>query len=196
MRLAAPMLALAVTLAGCGTTGKFVWVDDYAAPEKDQKGYVIVPGDVILVRVFNQDAVSGRLRVRRDGKVSVPFLNDVTAAGYAPSDLAHQLQTRLKEFIKLPVVTVTIEETRQVPVSLLGEVAKPGQYQLEEGAGVLQALAVGGGLTDFAHRDRIFVVRKSADEVTRIRFIWRNLAQGEGRAAAFHLKPGDVIVVE
>ncbi len=187
---------LILLTAGCANLGKYIWVDEYTGTSQaSAKGYVIAPGDIISVRVYNQEAMSARERVRADGKVSLPFLNDVEAAGYMPTALGQQLQTRFKEFVNLPVVTVTLEEVRQMPVSLLGEVAKPGLYLLEPGAGVLQAIALGAGLTDFAHRDRIFVVRQTPQPI-RIRFQYEALAHGDGRAAQFHLQGGDVVVVE
>ena len=189
-------LLLLACAAGCANLGKYVWIDDYTeAAQPATNGYVIAPGDSISVRVYNQDAMSARERVRPDGKVSLPFLNDVDAAGYTPSVLAQQLQTRLKAFVNLPVVTVTLEESRQVSVSILGEVAKPGLYPLEPGAGVLQAIAVGAGLTDFAHKDRIFVIREKPQPV-RIRFRYESLAHADGQARHFRLQNGDAVVIE
>lgn len=196
MRLA---LALWALLTGCaGDPGRFVWVDEYRDAVSPPREYVIVAGDVLNVRVFQQDNMSARVRVRNDGKVSLPFLNDVLAAGYTPAVLAQQLQTRLKDFVNTPVVTVSLEEIKPLPVSVLGEVAHPGIFQLEPGAGVLQALASAGGFTEFARQDGIYVLRKEAKEPnpTRIRFTYRALIRAHGKAAAFALQAGDVVVVE
>ena len=115
--------------AGCATSGPFVWVNDYKEPPAHaQPGYVIQPGDVIQIRVFNQPDMSTKARVREDGKVSVPFLNDVVVAGQEPNDLAKQLQSKLKEFINAPVVTVSLEEARPFSVAVMGELVKPGLY--------------------------------------------------------------------
>jgi polysaccharide biosynthesis/export protein len=192
---------LGLLCACAAQLGKFVWAEDYA--ESPAAEYVIAPGDVIMVRVFTQDNMSGRVRVRSDGKVSLPFLNDVEAAGQTPSALARDLQARLKSFINAPVVTVSLEETRPLSVSVLGEVAKPGAYPFETGAGVLQALASAGGMTEYAHKDRIFVLRQEtvngsgADPPpARIRFTYEALSRAEGKAGTFRLKVGDVVVVE
>ena len=96
--------------------------------------------------------MSARERVRQDGKVSLPLVGDVQAAGLASSMLAEQVKTRLKGYLATPVVSVTVEETRGLSVPVLGEVSRPGQYTLEKGSGVLEALAAAGGFTDFAHR--------------------------------------------
>lgn len=186
-----------VLTLGCYTPrGAFLEVDESALA--DDTGYVISPGDVLQVRVFQQEAMSARVKVRGDGKVSLPMLNDVLVAGKSPSVLASELQVKLKDFINTPVVTVSLEESRPVTVSVLGEVVRPGVVTLEAGAGVLQALAASGGLTDFAHRDGLFVLRKVEGQPAprRLRFIFEVLARGEGPAARFTLLPGDVVVAE
>lgn len=186
-----------MVLAGCYTPrGAFLEVE--AANVADVTEYVIASGDVLQVRVFQQDAMSARVKVRADGKVSLPLVNDVPAAGKSPGVLAQELQVRLKDFINNPVVTVSLEETRPVTVSVLGEVPRAGVVTIEAGSGVLQALAAAGGLTDFAHRDGIFVLRKTPGQAApkRIRFRWEQLTQGEGPAAKFVLVPGDVVVAE
>lgn len=194
------LLLLGAAIAGhlgCASSlGTFVPVDNYTPKQAaEQDTYVIRPGDVVDVKVFNQDKMSGRARVRSDGKVTLPFLNDVDAAGYTTADLTQQLQTRLKEFINAPIVTVAVEEAKPAPISVVGNVARPGLYQLEPGSGVLQALAAAGGMSDFAHQDRIFVLRPEP-EIVRIRFTYTDLLRGVGKAATFTLKGGDTLVVE
>jgi len=195
MRNAAPgVLALLLLAAGCrsGGLGEFVWVHDLADGEVQEHGYVIAPGDTIQVRVYNQDGVSGRMRVRADGMISLPFLGDTQAAGFTPLTLAARIQVRLKEFIVNPIVTVSLEELRPFEVSVMGEVVRAGVYRLEPGTGVLPALAAAGGLNDFANRDRIFVLRGNQ----RIRFTFRALTQAQPKAATFRLRSADVLVVE
>lgn len=191
-------LSVIALAAACGTQGAFVPVGEYpqAAPETD---YRIAPGDAIGIRVWNQDSMSTPLaRVREDGKISVPFLQDVVAAGATPVELSERLQTKLKAFVVNPVVTVTVEQVRPLRISVVGEVARPGLYDLERGAGVLAAIAAAGGLTDYAGRDSIFVMRDSPDGKgpARIRFRYAALTGGERRAATFRLRPGDVVLVD
>jgi polysaccharide export outer membrane protein len=177
--------------------GVFTWVDDYSDAIPVDSEYVIRPGDLVNVRVFGQESMSGRSRVRADGKISMPFLNDVIAAGFTPVILSAQLQTRLKDFINNPVVTISLEEVRQVPVSVLGEVLRPGVYNFDPSAGVLQAIASAGGFSNFASRD-IFLMRTAlgADKPQRIRFDYEQVVRAQGRGAAFRLKAGDVLIVE
>jgi polysaccharide export outer membrane protein len=190
-------LALAFTSGCYRPKGAFQTVDEYVPPVSVGE-YVIMPGDVLQVRVFQQEAMSSRVRVRVDGRVSLPLVNDWMAAGKTPAALAAELQQQLKGFINTPVVTVSVEETRPLSVSVLGEVTRPGVVVLEPGSGVLTALSAAGGFTDFAHRDGIFVLRSRPGEgaPSRVRFSWDALTSGEGKAGTFRLLPGDVVVVE
>ena len=204
MKTSPEMLLLAAALAaapGCSHVGDYVWVDDLKEPPAPaETDYVIAPGDVLNVRVFSQEGMSGRARVRSDGKISLPFVNDVEAAGATPAALAVRLQVRLKEFINNPVVTVSLEEPGPIQVSVLGEVARPGVYPVQPRSSVLQGLAAAGGLTQYASSDRIFVLRRSAPgakaPLVRVRFRYESLAHAEGRAATFRMRDGDVLVVE
>lgn len=183
-------------LGACATSGNYTPISAYEEPPAPPStGYVIQPGDLLNIRVFNQPDMSTRSRVRDDGKISIPFLNDVVASGFTPNALAQQLQQRLKEFINAPVVTISLEEERPFAISVLGEVNRPGVYPLPMGAGVLQALAAAGGFTQYASRDRIFVVRDKPHRA-RIRFQFEELSLAEGKAATFRLRPGDTVVVE
>ncbi|MBS1152532.1 MAG: wza3 [Myxococcaceae bacterium] len=191
-------LLLPLVLTACRhDPGVFVGADEYVAPSSSDGEYVIRPGDVLNVRVFQQDNMSARARVRNDGKISLPFLNDVTAAGFTPVVLGAQLQTRLKDFINNPVVTVSLEEVRQLSISVLGEVPRPGIYPLDVGSGVLQALAAAGGFTNFAYRD-VYVMRLMpfGEKPLRIRFDYQKLTRAEGKAAVFALRSGDTVLVE
>ncbi len=197
----APALLAVAALAACSPGGRYVRVEDLPRTMQAQGEYRIGPGDVLGVRVWNQPTMSlEKTRVRDDGKIAVPFLQDVEAAGKTPAELAERLQAHLKTYVVSPMVTVTVEELRPLRVSVTGEVVKPGVYDLDRGAGVLSALAAAGSFTEFAHRDRIFVLRRgitTADPApTRIRFRYEALTGGERPAASFQLLPGDVVVVE
>jgi polysaccharide export outer membrane protein len=181
---------------GCGPTGSYVWVSDYREPAMPMdKNTVLVPGDVITVRVYQQPDMSTKTRVRSDGKVSMPLLNDVDAAGLTPAAFAQALQVRLKEFMNAPVVTISLDDPRPNSIPVTGEVSKPGVFQLEPGAGVLTALASAGGLTPFATWSKVFVIRQGPVPV-RIRFDYRELRDGERTSLQFQLRQGDAVVVE
>lgn len=191
--LAACALATLATLAtGCGGA-PYVWAHELPQPPAAE-GYVIAAGDVLSVRVFNQDNMSTRARVRSDGKIAVPFIGEVDVRGKAPAAVSADLEARFKHYVVSASVTITVEEIALSSVSVLGEVARPGVYAVDGSAGVLQALAVAGGFTDFASRGSIYLVRRAPAQ--RIRFTFAALTQGDERAATFRLRAGDVVVVE
>jgi polysaccharide export outer membrane protein len=137
---------------------------------------------------------SGKMRVRSDGRITLPLVNDVVAAGKTPVQLARDIETALKTVILSPQVTVIVEDFTPT-ISVLGEVAKPGPQTLQRDTGVADVLAAAGGLTNFAHKDRIFVVRSTPQQL-RIHFTYDALTKGIGRAPLFRLRAGDVVVVE
>lgn len=193
-------MVVLLVVAACATTSKapFVWVDEWrSTPETPGNGeYVIGIGDALNVQVWEQEKMSAVVRVRSDGRISLPFLDDVPASGKTPVLLARDLEERLKPFIVRPQVVVAVDESRPLSVSVLGQVGEPGLHNLTPGAGVAQALAAAGGLRDFAKRDRIFVVRTGSDSPVRIRMTWDDITAGIGGAGRFRLRAGDVVVVE
>lgn len=196
-------LALALSCAttflpACaGGLGGAISVEQYK-DDGDASGsteYVIAVGDMLSIQVFDQPQMSGRMPVRSDGRISLPFVSDVQAAGKTPAKLSADLEAGLKSVVLAPRVTVVVETSRPLTISVLGEVSKPGTQTYEPGLGVAQALAAAGGLSNFAHKDRIFVVRTSPKPV-RIHFTYEALTRNVGAASTFRLKPADVIVVE
>jgi polysaccharide export outer membrane protein len=186
---------IVAAVLGCANLGQYVWADSLPESPVNPSQFLLAPGDTINVRVFNQESISGRTKVRPDGRVTVPFLNDVPAAGRTIEELAQALQTQLREYVKQALVTVSLEEPAPTQLSVLGEVTRPGVYSIERTSqGVLRALAAAGGLTEFAHKDRIFVVRSGAPG--RIRFTFDGLSTPNSKSAKFRLQNDDVVVVQ
>ena len=192
-----PVACLAGLLYACATgTGGAIPIEQYTEPaDAANSEYVIAVGDMLGIQVWDQPQMSGRFRVRSDGKLSLAFVNDAEAAGKTSTKLATDLEAALKSVILNPKVTIVIEESKPLTISVMGEVAKPGSLPLDPGAGVAQALAAAGGLSTFAKKDRIFVLRNTPKPV-RIHFTYEALTRTVGPASAFRLKPGDVVVVE
>lgn len=197
-RFAPVALLVALALTGCRVPAPYVWVDDFKEPAPPLGEYLIQAGDVLHVRVLNQDSVTSRVKVRRDGLISMPVIGEVQCVGLTSAALADQIQAKLAQYFQSPSVVVSVEETRPLQISVIGEVIKPGVFVLDPGQGVLEALALAGGLTPFAERDWVVVLRRLPGEEnpTRIRFDYGKVSAGRGRGAAFRLAPGDVIVVE
>ncbi len=187
-------LLLVAASAACGSSGPYVWARDLKPEEVGSTDYIVVIGDVLSVRVFSQDAMSTKAKVRSDGKISVPLLGDVTVVGKAPALIAKEMEGGLKSFINAPNVTVTVEEFAPTTVTVVGEVTKPGAVSLQRNAGVVDALANAGGFTEFASRDDIYVLRE-VPAPRRIRFTYDGLVQYPP-ARIFRLRPGDIVVVE
>jgi polysaccharide export outer membrane protein len=195
--LRATVLLALLGVTACSSTGAFVWLHDLPAAEwGTQTGeYVIGVGDTVNIRVYDQETLTTRGKIRSDGRLALPFIGDVLVAGKHPSEVGHEVEERLKAFIVSPRVTVNIEDSLPVSVTVMGEVAHKGLITLPTSPGLLQALALSGGLSDYADKSKIFVLRQFP-VFRRIRFTYDSLVRNEGRAATFSLRAGDVIVVE
>jgi polysaccharide export outer membrane protein len=166
-----------------------------------QKDFLLGPEDMLDIVVWkNDDLTQKAVVVRPDGKISMPLIGEVMAGGLTADQLASQIASRLKEFKERASVTVSVKEVNSYYVYVLGEVARPGKYQLKSHATVLQAVAVANGFTIFAAKNRMRVIRnvQTADGKSReIRIPARydDLISGNGEIGNFVLKSGDVVVV-
>jgi polysaccharide export outer membrane protein len=157
--------------------------------------YVIGPEDILQISVWKNEAISRTEPVRPDGKISLPLLHDIQAAGLTPLQLRDKIAAALAEFMPNPEVAVTVMEVRSYRVSVLGEVQKPGVLQLKAPTTVLEALALAGGFKDFASPSKIVIFRKDErGQTQKIRFNY-NRAVGSAGEENVALKSGDVVVV-
>jgi polysaccharide export outer membrane protein len=158
--------------------------------------YVIGSEDMLQITVWKNESLSRALPVRPDGKISLPLLHDVQAAGLTPMQLQEKLAIALGEFMPNPEVSVTVTDVRSYRVSVLGEVQRPGVLQLKSDTTVLEAIALAGGFRDFASPGKIMILRKNGDgQAQKIPFNYNRVVKdnrGEGNVT---LKSGDVVVV-
>lgn len=189
-----PFFLAAVLLSACSDLGQYTWYTE-VPPVPPASELTVQTGDTVSVRVLGHDEMSVKAKVRTDGRIALPLIGEIEVLGKRPAALRSEIEARLKDFIVSPSVMLNVEDVQPLAVAVLGEVGKPGMYVLEPGAGLAQALAAGSGLTEFAHRDRIFVVRQRPAPA-RIRFTYEAVSRNEGRAGSFPLRPGDVVVVE
>lgn len=166
--------------------------DDKIGPLED---YKIGPEDVLQISVWKNDAMSRTVPVRPDGKISMPLLNDVLAAGYSPMELREILMKKLAEYMPTPEVSVIVTEPRSFKVSVIGEVPKPGRYELRSWTTVLDILSMAGGLNQFASRSRIFILRPNGKAMQRIPFNYTKALSAGGEQENFYLRPADIVVV-
>jgi polysaccharide biosynthesis/export protein len=156
--------------------------------------YVIGPDDTLHIAVWKESDFTATLPVRPDGKISMPLLNDVQAAGLTPMQLAGLLTDRLKKYVADPRVTVVVTQMNSQRIHVLGEVLHAGTMPLLPRMTVLQALAT-AGFTPFAKTKNIYVLRPSGSTQQKIPFNYKQVVKGEAMTQNIMLKPGDTIVV-
>jgi polysaccharide export outer membrane protein len=167
-----------------------------ARPSAAPNDYVIGPEDVLQVSVWKNDTLSRVVPVRPDGKISLPLLHDIQAAGLTAMQLRDKISKALGEFMPNPEVSVIVTDVRSFRVSVMGEVQRPGVLLLRSSTTIMEAIAMAGGFRDFASPSKIMVVRKNENGQTeKIPFNYnRAIKTGENEDNLF-LKTGDVIVV-
>ncbi|QIT56541.1 sugar ABC transporter substrate-binding protein [Aquisalimonas sp. 2447] len=192
------MLLLAVLaaaiLAGCGSTG--TPIEDMDRPEMGD--YVIGPGDALQIHVRDNPDLSVSLPVRPDGKVSVPMVRDVRAAGKTTSELADTLEEQLSEFIRDPMVTVMVTSfvgTYSDQVRIIGQAVQPQAIPYREGMTVLDAIIQVGGLTQFAAGNRTQLVRGTGEDAQKYRIRLNDLLNDGDVSQNRPLRPGDILVI-
>lgn len=157
--------------------------------------YVIGPQDVIDINVWKEPDVTRIVPVRPDGKISLPLINDVQAAGSTPSQLAAMVTEKLRKFLTEPQVTVIVTQINSQRVFVVGEVLRAGAFPLIPGMTVLQALASAGGFTTFADEKKIHVMRLVNGKHIELPFNYREVLKGDNPDQNIKLEPGDTVVV-
>ena len=157
--------------------------------------YIIGAQDVLDISVWKEPEVSRVVPVRPDGRISLPLLNDVQAAGMTPSQLAAQITTSLKKFVTDPQVTVIVTTINSQRVYILGEVTRPGAFPMLPGMNVLQGLSSAGGFTQFAKTKSIYVLRMEDGMQQKYPVNYKDVISGKRPEQNISLKAGDTIVV-
>jgi polysaccharide biosynthesis/export protein len=157
--------------------------------------YKIGPQDVLRIDVWKEPDISRIIPVRPDGKISVPLLNDIQAAGLTAMELAAALREGLSKYLTNPQVTVTVNEFNSRRVYITGEVLHPGTFPLLPDMTVLQAVSGAGGFTQFAKLKNIYVLRTEAGKQVKHPFNYKEVVKGNLADQNILLLPGDVIVV-
>lgn len=176
-----------------------VRADDFATTtsrgSRTDLEYRIGPQDVLRIDVWKEDQLTRTVPVRPDGKVTLPLLNDMQAAGLTPMQLADSISHGLEKYIKTPKVSVTITEINSQRVFVAGEVARSGAFPLLPNMTVLQALSCSGWFTQFARPKAIYVLRVVNGKQTKLPFNYDGVVKGKKSEQNIFLEPGDVIVV-
>lgn len=158
--------------------------------------YVIGSDDVLSINVWKETEISRDVQVRPDGKVSLPLVGELQAAGLHPADLQKQIADKLQSYISNPEVTVIVQAVKSKKFNVVGEVNRPGEYMLTTSMTVLDAIALCGGFRDFAKQSKIYVLRGGSNSAkTRIPFNYKRVIKGKDVAENVQLQPGDTVVV-
>jgi polysaccharide export outer membrane protein len=156
--------------------------------------YRLVPGDKLRIEVYKDTQLSQSAQIRPDGKITMPLIGDVTAVNQTPSELRQTITESLKEYMNNPSVTVIVVETVVPTAYVMGEVRAPGAVPLQGEMSVLQALALTGGLTEFAKSGDIRILRKTDTGVETLPFRYKDAVKGAAQAQMY-LRPGDTVIV-
>jgi polysaccharide export outer membrane protein len=164
---------------------------DAKPPEVDPHTYSIGAGDVLFVKVWREMDFTGPYTVRPDGKITIPLVGDMQAAGLTPERLADQLKQALADYINIPDVSVSLQQINSKKFFIAGEVLRPGEYTLTTPTRVFDALANAAGFKDFANKKKIMIIRGAE----RIKFNYLDVLKGKDLDQNIFIENGDTIVV-
>jgi polysaccharide export outer membrane protein len=165
-----------------------------AALAAAKDAYIIGGSDVLSITVWKQPTLSGSLLVRPDGMVSLPLVGDVQAAGLTPPQLAHDVTERLRKYIQDPNVSVVVTAIHSKMIYMIGEVSKTGPVEMTPDMTLLEAISSAGGLTEFANKKKMYLLRDVGGKRQKIRLHYKE-ALGGNQTYDLPLEPGDTIVV-
>ena len=195
-----PAASVSVPTAPVGTTydansGSFQQTDARTSPLTGES-YKIGADDILSINVWHEPEVSRNVPVRPDGKISLPLVGDVQAAGLTPTELQQELQTRFSKYLTDPSVSVIVAEIRSQRINVLGEVFRPGTYPLIPPMNLIDAIANAGGLKEFAKASKIYILRTLPDGQTEhIKVQYKNLLKGKRGSKDILLQTRDTVVV-
>jgi polysaccharide biosynthesis/export protein len=170
--------------------------DASTAPKPHDDSFVIGNDDVLAINVWKEPDISRSIPVRSDGKISLPLVGEVQAAGQTPLKLEVEIASRLKNYISEPEVTVIVQQINSQKFNILGQVNRPGTYVIANSPTVLDAIALAGGFRDFAKQKSIYVLRQNADGTqTRIPFNYKEVVKGQNAGQNIKVQPRDTIVI-
>ncbi len=161
-----------------------------------EAAYRLGPEDVIEVFVWKEAELSTTMVVRPDGKISLPLIGELEASGKTSLELQEEISRKLRQYVSDPVVNVIVKQVNSPKISLLGEVRKPDVYRIKHRITVLDAIALAGGFTEFAKRDKVIVIRNGSSGQQRIKLNFKRLIKQDGKDEMFYLQPFDTVYVE
>lgn len=164
-------------------------------PEMYGDQYILGSEDVIEVSVWKENDLSKTVIIRPDGRISLPLIGDIQAAGLTAEELRGNIEKALMDYVDNPAVSVIVQQINSLKIFIQGEVAHPGTFELRSHTTVLQAISLAGGFTEWAKKDKVAVLRRSGDKIERIPVNYEKILSGEDLSQNILLKRGDTIVV-
>ncbi len=161
----------------------------------DSDRYIIGSEDILYIHVWKEEQFSRTIPVRIDGKISLPLMDEIQAAGLTPLQLKELLTQKLKEFVEAPTVTVIVMEANSYQVYISGEIRKPGVYRLRTETSLLQFIPMVGGFTEWANQKKILIIRRENGKEKRITVNYKKIVNGNDPSLNIMLKAGDTIIV-
>jgi polysaccharide biosynthesis/export protein len=199
--------AAVLLMVACATIHPQVTAENSASSSKDTAApvsgdkttdstFVIGDDDELAVSVWKESEISRTITVRSDGKISLPLVGEVVAAGRTPPQLEQEITEKLKSYITEPEVTVMVVKINSEKFNILGQVAKPGAYPLTSATTIVDAIAAAGGFKDFAKKKAIYIIRKNGKSAeSRIAFNYEDYIKGKNMKQNLPLESGDTIIV-
>jgi polysaccharide biosynthesis/export protein len=165
------------------------------APADVPADYVIGPEDVLGIVFWREAELSGDVTVRPDGRITLPVIGELVAAGVRPDELQKQIVELASKYINDPNVAVVVRTINSRKFFVTGRVADPGTFDLRSTMTVMQAIAMAGGLTEYANGKNITILRKGTGRTEVLKFNYRDVARGRNLEQDVVLRPGDTVVV-
>jgi polysaccharide export outer membrane protein len=167
-----------------------------AGSPRPDKAYIIGADDILVINVWKETELTRTIPVRSDGRISLPLIGDIQAAGRTPMELEEDISARLKNFITNPQVAVIVQQINSQKFNILGQITKPGSYPLTAGTTIVDAIAVAGGFKDFAKKKGVYLLRQSSAGVEqRFNFNYDKFIKEKNTTQNIRLMPNDTIVV-
>jgi len=157
--------------------------------------YVIGTDDLLGIVYWKDKDMSTDARVRPDGRISLPLINEVVAAGLTPEELQKRVTEESAKYMEDASITIVVREINSLKVFITGEVTKPGTYPITSATTVMQLISLAGGLREYANSKNIMIMRKEGDKQTSLKFNYKEVAAGKNLKQNIDLKPGDTVVV-
>lgn len=180
-------------------TASLLHLDHPLLAQEDSPGgnqtYLIGVADELTISVWKSPDLSAQVPVRPDGMITLPLVGEVLVAGQTPGQVRETLNQRYAEFVSAPTLSVVVNKINSRRIYILGEVAASGAFDIVQPLRVMQALALAGGLTEYAKKDQIVVLRQKQDREERLTLSIKDIANGRKPADNIPLLPGDTIIV-